>query len=64
MAIVKTKTGSIKIYPNLTAKCYMLEIGDDFNSYSIGLKLTELVALKNELTNLIERAYKNEKDRD
>lgn len=64
MAIVKTKTGSIKIYPNLTAKGYMLEIGDDFNSYSIGLKLTELVALKNELTTLIEKAYKNEKDRD
>lgn len=62
--IVKTKTGSIKIYPNLIAKCYMLEIGDDFNSYSIGLKLTELVALKNELTTLIEKAYKNEKNRD
>ena len=64
MAIVKTKTGSIKIYPNLIATGYMLEIGDDFNSYSIGLKLTELVALKNEITNFIEKAYKNEKDRD
>lgn len=64
MAIVKTKTGSIKIYQNLTAKVYMLEIGDDFNSYSIGLKLTELVALKNELTTLIKKAYKNEKNRD
>lgn len=64
MAIVKTQMGNIKIYNNLTAKCYMLEIGDDFNSYSIGLKLTELVALKNELTTLIEKAYKNEKERD
>lgn len=64
MATVKTKTGNIKVYPNLTAKCYMLEIGDDFNSYSIGLKLTELVALKNEITTLIEKAYKNEKNRD
>lgn len=62
MAIVKTQMGNIKIYTNLTSKFYMLEIGDEFNSYSIGLKLTELVALKNELTNLIERAYKNERD--
>ena len=62
--MIKTQAGSVKIYPNLTAKCYMLEIGDDFNSYSIGLKLTELVALKNELTTLIEKAYKNEKERD
>ena len=62
--MIKTQAGSVKIYPNLTDKCYMLEIGDDFNSYSIGMKLTELVALKNELTNLIEKAYKNEKDRD
>ena len=62
--MIKTQAGSVKIYPNLTAKCYMLEIGDDFNSYSIGLKLTELVALKNELNNLIEKAYKNEKNRD
>lgn len=62
--MIKTQLGSIKIYPNLTAKGYMLEIGDDFNSYSIGLKLTELVALKNEIITLIEKAYKNEKDRD
>lgn len=62
--MIKTQVGSVKIYPNLTAKGYMLEIGDDFNSYSIGLKLTELVALKNELTTLIEKAYKNEKDKD
>lgn len=64
MAIVKTKAGNVKIYPNLTANGYMLEIGDDFNSYSIGLKLTELVALKNKITTLIDKAYKNEKDRD
>lgn len=64
MAIVKAKMGNIKIYTNLIGKFYMLEIGDDFNSYSIGLKLTELVALKNEITTLIEKAYKNEKDRD
>lgn len=62
--MIKTQAGSIKIYPNLTAKGYILEIGDDFNSYCIGLKLTELITLKNELNNLIERALKNEKDRD
>lgn len=62
--MIKTQAGSVKIYPSLTAKCYLLEIGDDFNSYSIGLKLTELVALKNELTTLIEKAYKNEKNKD
>lgn len=64
MTTVKTKTGNIKVYPNLIATGYRLEIGDDFNSYSMELKLTELVALKNELINLIKKAYKNEKDRD
>lgn len=62
--MIKAQLGNVKIYHNLTGKFYMLEIGDDFNSYSIGLKLTELVALKNEITTLIEKAYKNEKDRD
>lgn len=62
--MIKTQLGNVKIYPNLTGEYYILEIGDDFNSYNIGLKLTELVALKNELTTLIEKAYKNEKDRD
>lgn len=54
--MIKTQAGSVKIYPSLSGKYYMLEIGDDFNSYSIGLELTELVALKNELTTLIEKA--------
>lgn len=62
--MIKTQAGSVKIYPSLSGKYYMLEIGDDFNSYSIGLELTELVALKNELTTLIEKAYKNEKNKD